>query len=40
MYVNDWTVDYGEKGRKAVQLLLTEGHKAGVIPHPVLVEFV
>ena len=40
MYVNDWTVDYGEKGRKAVQLLLTEGHKAGVISHPVLVEFV
>jgi len=40
MYVNDWTVDYGEKGRKAVQMLLTEGHKAGVIPHPVLVEFV
>jgi 1,4-dihydroxy-6-naphthoate synthase len=40
MYVNDWTVDYGEKGRKAVQLLLTEGHKAGVIPHPVIVEFV
>lgn len=40
MYVNDWTVDYGEKGRKAVQLLLAEGHKAGVIPHPVLVEFV
>ncbi|RLS24079.1 MAG: ABC transporter substrate-binding protein [Planctomycetota bacterium] len=40
MYVNDWTVDYGKKGRKAVQLLLTEGHKAGVIPHPVLVEFV
>jgi len=40
MYVNDWTVDYGEKGRKAVQLLLNEGHKAGVIPHPILVEFV
>jgi 1,4-dihydroxy-6-naphthoate synthase len=40
MYVNDWTVDYGEKGRKAVQLLLAEGYKAGVIPHPVLVEFV
>lgn len=40
MYVNDWTVDYGEKGRKAVQILLTEGHKAGVIPHPIEVEFV
>jgi len=40
MYVNDWTVDYGEKGRKAVHMLLTEGHKAGVIPHPIEVEFV
>lgn len=40
MYVNDWTVDYGEKGRKAVQMLLTEGYKAGVIPHPIQVEFV
>lgn len=40
MYVNDWTVDYGEKGRQAVRLLLEEGHRAGVIPNPVRVEFV
>lgn len=40
MYVNDWTVDYGEIGRKAVRLLLDEGYKAGVIPHPVQVDFV
>ena len=40
MYVNDWTLDYGERGRAAVRLLLDEGHKAGIIPHPVAVEFV
>jgi 1,4-dihydroxy-6-naphthoate synthase len=40
MYVNDWTLDYGPRGRAAVQLLLEEGHKAGVIPSPVAVEFV
>ena len=40
MYVNDWTLDYGERGRAAVRLLLDEGHKAGIIPRPVTVEFV
>jgi 1,4-dihydroxy-6-naphthoate synthase len=40
MYVNDWTLDYGERGRDAVRLLLDEGYKAGIIPHPVAVEFV
>ena len=40
MYVNDWTVDYGPRGRKAVQLLLDRGHQAGVIPERVAVEFV
>ncbi len=40
MYVNDWTLDYGPRGREAVQRLLTEGHRAGVIPEPVAVEFV
>jgi 1,4-dihydroxy-6-naphthoate synthase len=32
MYVNDWTVDYGPAGRRAVQLLLDEGADAGLIP--------
>jgi len=32
MYVNDYTVDYGEKGRKAVDLMLTEAAEAGIIP--------
>jgi 1,4-dihydroxy-6-naphthoate synthase len=40
MYVNDWTLDYGERGRAAVRRLLDEGHRAGVIPRPVEVEFV
>lgn len=39
MYVNDWTLDYGERGRQAVRRLLDEGHKAGIIPKPVAVEF-
>src|SRR5437016_2610971 len=40
MYVNDWTLDYGPRGREAVRRLLDEGYKAGVIPNPVPVEFV
>jgi 1,4-dihydroxy-6-naphthoate synthase len=39
MYVNAWTVDYGPRGRAAVERLLAEGHRAGVIPHRVAVEF-
>ncbi len=40
MWVNDLTLDYGERGREAVRLLLDEGHKAGIIPHKVKVDFV
>ena len=40
MYVNQWTVDYGPRGRQAVQLLLDRGFEAGIIPHRVAVEFV
>jgi 1,4-dihydroxy-6-naphthoate synthase len=40
MYVNDWTLDYGPRGREAVRRLLDEGHRAGVIPSAVAVEFV
>jgi 1,4-dihydroxy-6-naphthoate synthase len=40
MYVNEWTVDYGETGREAVRALLSRGHEAGVIPHKVEMEFV
>jgi 1,4-dihydroxy-6-naphthoate synthase len=40
MYVNDWTLDYGEAGRAAVHELLSRGVKAGVIPRAATVEFV
>lgn len=40
MYVNHWTLDYGERGRAAIRRLLDEGHRAGVIPNPVELEFV
>jgi 1,4-dihydroxy-6-naphthoate synthase len=39
MWVNDLTLDYGERGREAVKRLLAEGHKAGVIPHKVKADF-
>ncbi|MDA7978068.1 MAG: ABC transporter substrate-binding protein [Pirellulales bacterium] len=40
MYVNDWTLDFGPTGRKAVTELLARGHAAGVIPQRVTPEFV
>ena len=40
MYVNDWTLDYGERGREAVRLFLERGVKAGIIDHSVDVTFV
>jgi 1,4-dihydroxy-6-naphthoate synthase len=40
MYVNERTRDYGEDGRKAVQLLLDKGYEQGIIPTKVDVEFV
>jgi 1,4-dihydroxy-6-naphthoate synthase len=40
MYVNELTLDYGEEGRKAVRLLLSEAHKQNIIPKSVDLEFV
>ncbi len=40
MYVNDYTLDYGEKGRAGVQELLHRGNAAGIIPHRVDADFV
>ena len=40
MYVNDWTLDYGDRGRNAIRELLGRGLAAGIIPHSVTVEFV
>lgn len=40
MYVNDWTIDWGSRGREAVRLLLRRGFEAGVIPKLIEPEFV
>ena len=40
MYVNSRTLDYGDDGRRAVQLFLDRGFEAGLIPHRADVEFV
>jgi 1,4-dihydroxy-6-naphthoate synthase len=40
MYVNDWTRDFGPRGREAVARLLRQGFHAGVIPRLVEPEFV
>jgi 1,4-dihydroxy-6-naphthoate synthase len=40
MYVNDLTLDYGERGRAAVRRLLAMGHERGLIPHRVEPEFI
>ena len=39
MYVNKWTLGYGERGKKAVKELITRGTKAGLLPGPPTVEF-
>jgi len=39
MYVNDWTLDYGDRGREAVRLFLRRGVESGIIPHAVDVQF-
>lgn len=40
MYVNNWTLDYGERGRAAIRLFLDEGIRCGVITRRVAVEFI
>lgn len=40
MYVNDWTLDFGARGREAVSLLLKRAYEAKIIPHQVDIEFV
>jgi 1,4-dihydroxy-6-naphthoate synthase len=39
MYVNKWTLGYGERGRQAVRELLARGVAAGLIPGPAEPEF-
>ena len=39
MYVNNLTLSYGPRGRAAVERLLGDAYKRGLIPQPVSVEF-
>jgi 1,4-dihydroxy-6-naphthoate synthase len=40
MYVNDWTINFGPRGREAVLALLRAAYEARIIPKPVEVEFI
>jgi 1,4-dihydroxy-6-naphthoate synthase len=40
MYVNHWTLDYGEKGRAAIESFLGQAYEAGLIPRRQELEFV
>jgi 1,4-dihydroxy-6-naphthoate synthase len=39
MYVNNLTLDYGDRGRRAVERLLGDAYEHGLIPQRVPVEF-
>jgi 1,4-dihydroxy-6-naphthoate synthase len=39
MYVNDWTLDFGDRGRQAVAELLRRGYECGAIDRLVVPEF-
>ena len=40
MYVNHWTLDYGERGREAIRRFLGQAFERGLIPHRQELEFV
>lgn len=40
MYVNHWTLDYGDKGRESIRRFLGRAFDAGLIPHRQELEFV
>ena len=40
MYVNHWTLDYGERGRESIRRFLGEAFDRGLIPHRQELEFV
>jgi 1,4-dihydroxy-6-naphthoate synthase len=40
MYVNHWTLDYGEKGRESIRRFLARGQRLGVLPVAPPLEFV
>jgi 5,8-dihydroxy-2-naphthoate synthase len=39
MYVNKWTIGYGDRGKRAISELIEQGTKAGLLPEPAEVEF-
>jgi 1,4-dihydroxy-6-naphthoate synthase len=39
MYVNRWTLGYGDRGKQAVRTLIERGTAAGLLPGPPDVEF-
>jgi len=40
MYVNHWTLDYGERGRESIRRFLAQAHERGLIPRAPELEFV
>jgi 1,4-dihydroxy-6-naphthoate synthase len=40
MYVNHWTLDYGDKGRESIRRFLGRAFDAGLLPHRQELEFV
>ena len=40
MYVNELTLDYGERGRQSLTLLFDEAHRARILPRRVVPEFI
>lgn len=40
MYVNHWTLDYGERGREAIRRFLGQAFDRGLVPHRQELEFV
>lgn len=40
MYVNHWTIDYGDKGRESIRRFLGQAFERGLLPHRQDLEFV
>jgi len=40
MYVNDWTLDFGDVGRRAVKEVLQQAYDHGIVPKRVVPEFI
>ena len=40
MYVNNWTLDYGPRGRDAISRILKEGANAGLVPDAGEIEYI